>query len=50
MLNQMSFQRRIALLLATAIVGVMLLVIINTVQAYNDILAGRREVLQTAVQ
>ena len=28
----------------------MLLVIINTVQAYNDILAGRREVLQTAVQ
>ncbi|CAM3687759.1 methyl-accepting chemotaxis protein [Roseateles saccharophilus] len=50
MLNQMSFQRRIALLLGTAIAGVVLLIVINTVQAYNDIMAGRREVLQTALQ
>ncbi|MDR7298323.1 MULTISPECIES: methyl-accepting chemotaxis protein [Roseateles] len=50
MLNQLSFQRRILLLLGTAIAGVILLVAINSVQAYNDIMAGRREVLQTAVQ
>ncbi len=50
MLNQMSFQRRILLLLATAITGVVVLVAINSLQAYNDIMSGRREVLQTAVQ
>jgi len=50
MLDQMSFQRRILLLLATAITGVVALVAINTLQAYNDIMSGRREVLQTAVQ
>ena len=50
MLNQMSFQRRIVLLLGTAIAGVILLVAFNALQAYNDIMAGRREVLQTAVQ
>ncbi len=50
MLNQMSFQRRILLLLATAVTGVLLLVAINTVQTYTDLMAGRREVLQTAVQ
>ncbi|MBI3349839.1 MAG: cache domain-containing protein [Burkholderiales bacterium] len=50
MLNQMSFQRRIMLLLGTAIAGVVLLVVINTVQAYDDIMASRREMLQTALQ
>jgi methyl-accepting chemotaxis protein len=50
MFHQMSFQRRIVLLLATAVVGVLVLVAINTLQAYSDIIRGRREVLQTAVQ
>ena len=49
MLNQMSFQRRILLLLGTAIVGVIVLVAINAMQAHADIMASRREVLQTAV-
>jgi methyl-accepting chemotaxis protein len=50
MLNQLSFQRRIVLLLVTAVVGVILMVAINALQAYDDIMAARREVLQTAVQ
>jgi methyl-accepting chemotaxis protein len=49
MLNQMSFQRRILLLLGTAIAGVVILVAINAMQAHDDIMASRREVLQTAV-
>ena len=50
MLNQMSFKRRILLLLATAVVGVAAQVIINVVQSYEDTLASRRELLKTAVQ
>jgi methyl-accepting chemotaxis protein len=50
MLNQLSFQRRIGLLLITAVVGVLALVLINTLQSYADIMASRREVLSTAVQ
>lgn len=38
MLNQMSFKRRILLLLATAVVGVAAQVIINVVQSYEDTL------------
>ncbi|MFX5705363.1 hypothetical protein ABTE52_20480, partial [Acinetobacter baumannii] len=50
MLNQMSFKRRILLLLAPAVVGVAAQVIINVVQSYEDTLARRRELLKTAVQ
>jgi methyl-accepting chemotaxis protein len=50
MLNQMSFQRRVGLMLGTAVTGIVLLVAINTLQAYRDIMDNRREVLQTAVQ
>lgn len=50
MLNQMSVLRRIALLLGTAIASVLLLVVINAVRAHDDIMASRREMLQTALQ
>ena len=50
MLNQMSFKRRVVLLLGTAVAGVLVLVLINTLQTYNDILTSRREALQIAVQ
>ena len=49
MLNRMSFQRRILLLLGTAVAGVLIQVAINTWQTHADILSSRREVLQTAV-
>ena len=50
MLNQMSFKRRVMLLLGTAVAGVVVLVLINTLKVHRDTMAHRRELLQAAVQ
>ncbi|TXI18391.1 MAG: chemotaxis protein [Roseateles sp.] len=50
MLNRLSFKRRVALLLAVAMLGIVVLVAINAFKSYQDILDARRELLKSAVQ
>ena len=48
MLNRLSFKRRVALLLAVAMLGIVVLVAINAIKSYQDILDARRELLRVA--